>query len=64
MTINGQPHLCPPKTTLAAWLTAKGYTLERIAVEYNGDILPQERFASTLLRDADVLEIVNFVGGG
>lgn len=36
----------------------------RVAVELNLDILPKSGYSTTLLRDGDRLEIVQFVGGG
>ena len=42
----------------------QGYQLERIAVELNGDILRREQYGAVILQDADVVEIVSFVGGG
>jgi sulfur carrier protein len=42
----------------------KGYKLNRIAVEYNGNILPKDKYDNTFLKDGDVLEVVSFVGGG
>jgi sulfur carrier protein len=36
----------------------------RVAVELNLDILPKSDYSTTLLRDGDRLEIVQFVGGG
>ncbi len=47
------------------WLVVKmGFQADRIAVELNGDIIPRTRWAETLLKDADRLELVQFVGGG
>lgn len=37
---------------------------QRIAVELNEEILPKSNYAATVLKDGDVVEIVNFVGGG
>ena len=41
-----------------------GYNPLAIAVELNEEILPKAEYAETVLKDGDVLEIVNFVGGG
>lgn len=62
--MNGTMVTLPQGTTLLAYLQQKGYQLERIAVELNGDILRREQYETTILQDADVLEIVSFVGGG
>jgi sulfur carrier protein len=37
---------------------------QMVAVEYNGEILPREKFDEQRLQDGDRLEIVHFVGGG
>lgn len=50
--------------TLAECLKKLDYSTDRIAVEYNGDILPKAKYASTVLCDGDKIEIVHFVGGG
>lgn len=64
MKINGVTVIVPQGVTLLAYLQQQGYQLERIAVELNGDIVPRVQYASILLQDTDVLEIVSFVGGG
>ena len=48
----------------AGVLAARGHDTARGVVERNGEILPRERFAQTLLCGGDSLEIVHFVGGG
>ena len=50
--------------TLAEYLGATSYDLKRIAVEINGQIVPKAKYAETLLKDGDVVEVVSFVGGG
>ena len=64
MRINGAEVSLPQGTTLLAYLQQQGYQLERIAVELNGDILRREQYGTVILQDADVVEIVSFVGGG
>jgi len=44
--------------------TATGGTLGRAIVEYNGEIIPQERWDQIILKEGDTLEIFKFVGGG
>ena len=34
------------------------------AVEINGEIIEREKFASQLLSEKDIIEIIRFVGGG
>lgn len=45
-------------------LTKMSLSADRVAVEYNGDILLRENFKTTILKNNDVVEIVAFVGGG
>ena len=47
-----------------AYLMEHNYRLDCIAVELNGGILPKDSYDTTCLTDSDVMEIVNFVGGG
>ena len=50
--------------TLAALVETLGMKADRLAVELNRDIVPRERWASTILAEGDRLEVVHFVGGG
>ena len=49
---------------LSAYFEENGINPQRIAVELNGEILPKTQYSDTVLKDGDVVEIVNFVGGG
>ena len=46
------------------YLVGANYSLFRVAVELNGEILKKNEFESVVFKDGDVAEIVNFVGGG
>ena len=46
------------------YLEQHNYQMERVAVEYNGEILQRAQYQSVILQPDDVLEIVSFVGGG
>lgn len=37
---------------------------ERVAVEINLNIIKKADFSTTAIKDGDVVEIINFVGGG
>ena len=39
-------------------------TPARVAVERNRDIVSKQEYATTLLAEGDIIEIVQFVGGG
>ena len=50
--------------TVSEVLELENYYPTRIAVELNYNILPKAKYNTTVLKDGDILEIVNFVGGG
>jgi thiamine biosynthesis protein ThiS len=66
--INGEARtfadLGPGQFSLAALIESLNMKADRVAVELNRDIVPRERWAQTLLKEGDRLEIVHFVGGG
>ena len=39
-------------------------TNKRVAIEYNGTIIPKSSFRKKYLKNDDKLEIVYFIGGG
>lgn len=49
---------------LMDYLKENGYSLTRIAVECNEEIVPKSQYESFILHSGDVVEIVSFVGGG
>ena len=61
--INGEPFDIAGKT-LAEYLVSTQYDPTRIAVERNGEIVPKANYGETVLQEGDVIEVVNFVGGG
>lgn len=64
ITINGDPRELQDGLTVTALLAELGIQEDRVAIELNLEIVPKARFADTLLKDGDRVEIVNFVGGG
>ncbi|MBR2839479.1 MAG: sulfur carrier protein ThiS [Kiritimatiellae bacterium] len=50
--------------TVAEYLASAGFNVARVVVELNEAIVPRDRFAETVLRDGDQVEIVCFMGGG
>lgn len=63
LTINGLQVDAAGKT-VAQYLAEAGYNTARIAVERNEEIVPKAKYAETVFADGDVIEVVNFVGGG
>ena len=64
VTINGRQVEDADNISLKDYLAREGYEPARIAIEHNGEIVPREDFGRKQLRDGDVVEIINFVGGG
>jgi len=64
MKFNGETITLREKTSLLEFLQREGYATDKIAVELNGEIVPRSKYASVILKDADNLEVVCFVGGG
>ena len=64
MRVNGKQVELKERLMLEKFLESNGYALAKVAVELNGKIVPRKEYASTILEDTDVLEIVCFVGGG
>jgi thiamine biosynthesis protein ThiS len=62
--LNGETRDVADRVSLAGLLEALGVGKRRVAVELNRDIVPRERFATTRLAPGDVVEVVQFVGGG
>lgn len=64
MLINGQEYQLTKPLSVEQLLQTQGYRTNLVAVERNGAIVKRSEYASTILTDADKLEIVSFVGGG
>lgn len=50
--------------TISEYLADTDYSLGRIAVERNGDIVPKTEYDKVIIEENDVIEVVSFVGGG
>ncbi len=64
VTLNGERHTVAEGTTVAALVAGLGLREQRVAVEVNCDVIPRDRYIEQTLRAGDVVEIVQFVGGG
>nr|WP_312291529.1 sulfur carrier protein ThiS [Clostridium chromiireducens] len=62
--VNGQELETVNEKSLEEFLINKGYLVERVVVELNGDIIPKAQFNQTNIKDGDSLEVISFVGGG
>lgn len=64
LTVNGEQGDYADELTVAALLDQRGHNPAVVVVERNGEIVPAADFAATRLEAGDVLELVQFVGGG
>ena len=64
MKVNGEICTYEAEMTVQSLLEKRGHDPQRVAVEKNGQIVPRARFAEEMLHEDDVIEIVQFVGGG
>lgn len=64
LQINAESRDFPDGLTLAGLIAQLGMKPDRVAVELNLAIAPRGHWGTTVLKDGDRLEIVQFVGGG
>ena len=64
LTINGKPKEYPKRLTVQQLLQQLNLPPERVVVELNRNILPPDMHNKTELKAEDIVELVQFVGGG
>lgn len=64
ITVNGEKTEYTKGQTLKQLLASRGYPVERVAVEMDGEIVPKSAYLNQIIKDGCRLEIVCFVGGG
>ena len=64
ITLNGDPYQLDGNPRLSKLIERLNMRSSRIAVELNGKVVPKAQYDATMIRAGDVLEIINFVGGG
>ncbi|MEA5391598.1 sulfur carrier protein ThiS [Cyanobium gracile UHCC 0139] len=64
LRVNGEALRCPAGLCLDAVLVVLGYQPRLVVVEFNGEILPRDRWPDQPVVESDVLEVVTIVGGG
>jgi sulfur carrier protein len=62
--LNGLAATVEAGSTLADLLIREGLIERRIAVEYNGEIVPRSAYRDIRLAPGDRLEVVHAIGGG
>ena len=64
ITLNGDSYPLASDTPLTALLERLNMRRGRVAVEINREIVPKADYDATIVRAGDLVEIINFVGGG
>jgi sulfur carrier protein len=64
LTVNGEAYEAPEGISVRTLVERLGLTQGPVAVERNREVVPRAEHASTMLGEADIVEIVHFVGGG
>lgn len=64
LTINGEAREVPEGLSLSGLLQHLQLTEGPVAIERNREVVPRGEHGTVLLQPGDVLEIVQFVGGG
>jgi sulfur carrier protein len=64
VTVNGDVRELRDDVTVEALVRELGFAARRIAVEVNLDVLPRAEYGTRRLCEGDVVEIVQFIGGG
>jgi thiamine biosynthesis protein ThiS len=64
ITLNGDRHEVAGPLTVTELLAQLQIDARRVAVEHNLVVLKRDAFETTVVREGDQVEIVNFVGGG
>lgn len=63
VTINGESEEVG-EISIQDLLKDRGLDVLKVVVEINGDILQRGDFPNTVLKPGDVVELIQFVGGG
>ena len=64
ITINGDKHELAAPVSVSALLQQLDIDARRVAVELNLTVVKKAAYDSSVIKEGDAVEIVNFVGGG
>lgn len=64
ITLNGEPRAIAAGLNVQALVFELGLDLRKIAIERNLEIVPRTAYAEVPLMEGDLVEIVQFIGGG
>lgn len=64
ITVNGEKRTLENPVTVTEYLKACNYVPVQVVVELNEEIIKRETYDTIVLKDGDVVEILQFMGGG
>lgn len=64
MKVNGEFVAFEQSQNISSLILEMGYSIERVAVVLNGEIVSKQKFNDVVLSESDKIEIISFVGGG
>ena len=62
--LNGKKITVKSKFTIIDLLIKYNLNNKKIAIEYNGTIIPKSKYKKKFLKNNDRIEVVTFIGGG
>jgi len=64
VTINGEEHKLSEALSMSALMEHLGVEPNQVAIERNLEIVPKSLHSKVIVAEGDVIEIVEFIGGG
>lgn len=64
MIVNGKNMNFQHSITISNLLESLDLNLDKVVVEVNRDIISRDKYDKFFLKKEDIVEIINFVGGG
>ena len=62
--LNGKKVVIKTNYSISDLLKKYKLTNKKVAIEYNGAIIPRSNYKKKYLKNKDKIEIVHFIGGG
>ena len=62
--LNGKKVVIKTNYSISDLLKKYKLTKKKVAIEYNGAIIPRSNYKKKYLKNNDKIEIVHFIGGG
>ena len=64
ITLNGEKYNLETGSNIVDLIEKLGLNRDKLAIERNLEIVPKSKFAMTIIKEGDKLELVHFIGGG